>query len=572
MNQTFVLSAYKNMRISLFALLLISIQAVSLADDQPNASSIDETLIGEQIFNQGIDSLGDALQGQTEGDIEFKDAHFNCGQCHRRSGYGTSEGGNYVLPVTAASLFNPRSFERTDIFQKLFKESQSKLFWARMRSANPRPAYTDETLARVIREGTDPSGRKLSALMPHYQFNDQDMSGLIAYLKNLSSHNDPGVDDNSIYFATVVSKKVNADNKNAMLSTITKYVDWLNIETRGNQKHPNFSPNYRSDLAKGFRIWKHVVWELSDNPSEWPNELAAYYQKQPVFALIGGMVDGDWLPIHEFCEKNKLPSLFPITEVPPLGQAGHFSIYFNEGLALEAKAIAKYLLNEKKQPIVQIYADNIEGSYPAKFFSQTLTSGDNWTIDNISFGNINDFRSQWALYLKNHPHIGTIVVWPGKNMSAILNEIDVGINQIDRLFMPSATLQADWKHIAKKTSAKLYFSYPYELPSAYTPHAFRIRAWMDTRKLKITNPTIQFNTYYALNMLQYGLEPIVDHFSREYLFEFIEHEAENALNPGTFPKLSLGPEQRFASRGAYLVKFDNTGKQLITPVSEWIIP
>jgi hypothetical protein len=41
-----------------------------------------------------------------------------------------------------------------------------------------------------------------------------------------------------------------------------------------------------------------------------------------------------------------------------------------------------------------------------------------------------------------------------------------------------------------------------------------------------------------------------DRYSREYLIETIEHEIENQLNPGTFPRLSLGPGQRFAAKGA----------------------
>jgi hypothetical protein len=73
-------------------------------------------------------------------------------------------------------------------------------------------------------------------------------------------------------------------------------------------------------------------------------------------------------------------------------------------------------------------------------------------------------------------------------------------------------------------------------------------------------------------MLQYGLEHIIDNFSRDYLLEYIEHEAENALNPGTFPRLSLGPGQRFASRGAYIITLDMASKHKIAPVSDWIVP
>lgn len=557
-------------------ILLLAFIGFWLAQHYSNLLTLDDSSNGERIYNQGINSSGEPLQGQTEGDIEFTDAHFNCAQCHRRSGYGSSEGGNYVLPVTGASLFNPRSFDRADLFIKLFKEAQSKLFWARMRSSYQRPAYTDESLALAIREGIDPSGRKLSPLMPRYKINDRDMAGLTAYLKNLSSTNDPGVDDNSINFATVVSKNANADDKNAMLSTIAKFIDWMNLETRGNQDHPNFSPGYRSDFAKGFRIWNHTVWELSENPSEWPKELAAHYEKNPVFALIGGMAEGDWTPIQEFCEKYRVPCLFPLTRLPATDQPGHFSLYFNEGLLLEAKAIAKYLLKEQRPasaaPIILVNSDDTEGSRPATVFTHTLTADKKLTVENLSVKNIDSFRIEWSNYLKSHPQPGTVVVWPGKMKDVLLSEITAEARKIDRIFLPSEHLPTGAGNISKELSSKLYFSYPYELPTAYHPHAFRVRAWMNTRRLPITHMRIQFNTYYVLNLLQFGLEHVVDHFSREYLLEYIEHEAENELNPGTFPRLSLGPEQRFASKGAYIVKLEDSEQQSIIPVSAWIVP
>jgi hypothetical protein len=531
--------------------------------------------LGERIYNQGMDTSGAPLQGRTEGDIDFKDANFNCAQCHRRSGYGSSEGGNYVLPITGASLFNPRKFDRADLFKKLFKESQTKQFWTRMRSAYERPAYTEASLAKAIREGVDPSGRTLSPLMPRYPIGDRDMAGLIAYLKNLSSRNDPGIDERSIYFATVIGKGADVGSSKAMLSTISGFVEWLNLETKGNQDHPNFSPNYRSDFAKAFRLWRHEVWELSDNPANWPKELQAHYDKQPVFALIGGMAPGDWTPIHRFCEQNRVPCLFPITELPAQEQPGHYSVYFNGGLSLEAQSIAKFLSKEMKaetaNPIVQIVADEEAGGMiPAKAFDAALSAESPLKSEKISYKKIEDFRQSWAEYKKNHPHTGALVVWPGKFGTEVLTELALQPEDVERIYLPSFMLQADFSQFSQEFTGKLVFAYPYELPKAYHPHAFRVRAWMNTRRLPITNDRIQFNTYYALNLLQYSLEHVVDHFSRDYLLEYIEHEAENALNPGTFPRLSLGPEQRFASKGAYLVQFSSN--QSISPVSDWIVP
>ena len=64
---------------------------------------------------------------------------------------------------------------------------------------------------------------------------------------------------------------------------------------------------------------------------------------------------------------------------------------------------------------------------------------------------------------------------------------------------------------------------------------------------------------------------MIDHFSQPYLIESIEHETENALNPGTYVRLSLGPGQRFASKGAYVVRMPGHAAGL-QPVSSWIVP
>jgi Periplasmic binding protein/Cytochrome c len=536
----------------------------------------DKSKMGEKIYTQGITSTGDPLQGRTEGDIEFTDAHFNCAQCHRHSGYGSSEGGNFVMPITSSSLFNPRSYSRTDLFKKLFTESQSKQFWARMRSAYQRPAYTDASLATAIREGVDPSGRKLSPLMPRYKMNDTDMAGLVSYLKKLSSQNDPGVDEQSLYFATVVSKGVNVDDKSAMLLTITKFFEWLNLATKGNLDHPNYSMNYRSDFLKSFRNWEHNTWELSENPDEWPKELAAYYEKKPVFALVGGMVKGDWTPIHKFCEKNRIPCLFPITDLPANEQASHYSIYFNEGLRLEAKTIAQYLSKDNVPTglgsIVQFYSDEAQGQIPAKVFEQRLNAKKGGLTVSIPVKNQENFRLELSKYLKEHPQTEAIVVWPGTMGESVLPELAAQAGSIKLVFLPSQFVPSDPAKVSSGLTQKLYFSYPYDLPTVYHPHAFRARAWMDTRKLPWINPRIQLNTYYALYLMEYGVEHVVEHFSRDYLIEFLEHEAESSINPGIFPRLSLGPEQRFASKGAYIVQWDSSTEGHLKPLTDWIVP
>lgn len=534
-----------------------------------------DVALGEQIYRLGITSDGSPLRGVTQNDIAFADSGFNCEQCHRRSGFGASEGSTYVLPITGNTLFNPRNFERADLFNKLFKESQDPLFWARMRSAYQRPAYDEAALVKAIRDGIDPPGRTLSPLMPRYRLADHEMKALIAYLKQLSTNNDPGVDDKTVYLATIVDSKIKPSDRQAMLSTITTFVEWLNLETQGNLDHPNFSPGYRSDFAKAFRLWQHDVWELPENPEHWQHYLSERYRQQPVFAFVGGMVSGDWGPIHRFCEEHRIPCLFPLTDLPPEDSDTYYSLYFNQGLRLEAKAIAQYMTQvepETQRIIVNMHTSERRGSTPAAVLTEKLANDQRVRLINVVIDNNLSLIEQWPLPDDESSLPIDVVIWPGTQTESIANELPAIAARATRIWLPSQMLNQTLLDLDTEIANKLYFAYPYDLPDSYHPRAFRVRAWMNSRRLPIVDQRLQFNTYYALNLLQFGLEHVVDHFSRDYLLEFIEQEAENNLNPGTFPRLSLGPGQRFASKGAYIVQIDDQSDRKIRPVSEWLTP
>jgi hypothetical protein len=62
-----------------------------------------------------------------------------------------------------------------------------------------------------------------------------------------------------------------------------------------------------------------------------------------------------------------------------------------------------------------------------------------------------------------------------------------------------------------------------------------------------------------------------ENFSRDYFIERIEQMAQSALSPSIYPHLSLGPGQRFASRGAYVVRFPGDAGGVPIAVSDWLI-
>ncbi len=52
--------------------------------------------------------------------------------------------------------------------------------------------------------------------------------------------------------------------------------------------------------------------------------------------------------------------------------------------------------------------------------------------------------------------------------------------------------------------------------------------------------------------------------------ERIEHMVDNATYTSVYPRISLAPNQRFVSKGAYIAKLSEEGRLLA--VTDWLIP
>src|SRR5207237_4404784 len=105
-----------------------------------------------------------------------------CVNCHRRSGLGSTEGRITIPPIAGPYLFIARGKSL---------EQQGVPFVDTERINHE--AYTDESLARAIREGIGANGKTLNYLMPRYQMDDATMAELIGYLKGIKVSPSPGV-------------------------------------------------------------------------------------------------------------------------------------------------------------------------------------------------------------------------------------------------------------------------------------------------------------------------------------------------------------------------------------------
>lgn len=531
--------------------------------------------LGRRLYMQGVDAGGDPVRAVVQGDLPVDGRQLTCASCHRASGMGSSEGGAYVPPITAGRLFSARKLGRelrNDRFKEYYKEAQPTSFEEDVRKPRLRPAYDAQSLTEAVREGVDPAGRVLGPTMPRYALSERDMANLLAFLTTLSPDWDPGVEPSVLHFATIVSEDVPVERARAMTETMWTFADWMNKDTQTDLERPGFSPYYRSEFVNSYRMWKMHGWTLEGAPETWRAQLEAYYAEQPVFAILGGLVTGRFQPVAAFCNAHRIPCLFPNTELPATEAAeGGYTLYFSRGLELEAEALAAYFAEAERPPqaIRQIAIAGAYGEAPSRAFAAALP--DELELET----EIVDGDSLAAAITDALGRQGgeVLVIWPGARADAAVAALKTAaLDNAGEIYLPSLAIEPLRTAWPETPPASIRLVWRYDRPEAVHPDSYRARAWLRSRRLAIRDWGLQRKTFYTLKLAQFALDHMLSDFHRDYMIEIIEHEVENAYDTGPYPQLALGPGQRFASKGAYIVALSPEAKDGIMPVSDWIVP
>lgn len=543
----------------LLLVLLFASPAVAATDGLATVAGLpaEEALrLGEAMYLKGVLPSDKPIKAVVQGDIEVTGRMSTCANCHRRSGLGSLEGGVLTLPTNGAKLYAPllrqQDIPGPGMNRVLFK--------------HPRPAYTDESLAHALLYGMDPTGRKLSETMPRYLLDDDATRIMVSYLKNLSSKFSPGVSADEIRFATVLTEDVSPGDRDAMLLPLSAFVreEW----------------NARlSDLAKvagkKFRKVALDVWELKGPPGTWGNQLAALYKQKPVFALLGGIAPGQWAPIHEFCEQNEIPCIFPFTDLPVVSGTDWYTLYFSKGYYQEGEAAAKYLTRVFDLPpgkrVVQVYRDNAEGAALARGFADTWKKLGNASVTNRTVSaHEKTGRDFWKDLSAAHPN-AIMLIWLGPADLAGVESLAEAGNRPSTLFVSSTMLAGALTAIPDKVRDVTFITYPIRLPDDGEYPRSIVTLWMKFKNIPITNMTISSKTYFLTRMLSYALSDMGEDFYRDFFLDMLDNGKDQANSSVLHPMLSFGPGQRYASKGCYVVTFTKGDKPKVVRQSDWII-
>src|SRR5512141_2673652 len=348
------LSGTKFMRIVAHLLLGVSgCLALSAAAVAQESVGNEELEMGRRIYAEGLLPSGAALTGTRFDSTVVSGAQAACINCHRRSGMGQVEGDLQVSPIAGNFLFAPKSDKHLAVMDPRVSKALNQ-------AHDP---YTNASLADAILHGKNNQGREMSVAMPRYNLSPKELDALTAYLRQLSAEWSPGATQHNIRFATVITPDVDPLRRKTMIDMMQTIVRQKNGSTqsamKGNRRHMTSAAEF---VLGTERTWDLDVWELQGAPETWGGQLEEHYRNQPVFALISGVSTSTWQPVHDFCNREKVPCWFPSVDLP-VTSPSQYAFYFSGGVMLAADVLARHLLDSDGFPkrLIQVFRDEGAG-------------------------------------------------------------------------------------------------------------------------------------------------------------------------------------------------------------------
>ena len=552
--------------------LSVGILSAEAAPVDNNSPSLIE--IGRRIYQDGVVESGEELRGVSAAKVTFSGKQAACMRCHRKSGFGTSEGTNIIAPITGEFLFPTIRAELSpDVeISKKVQRQQRALSWL----GDPPVTYSQSMFSRALSEGINSAGQSMDLLMPRYALSDKEVAGLTAYLKSLSAYSEPSVDQTTIHFATVIMPGAKPSQSQAMLDVLKAFEADMSSDTRSIKRRRKVATHA---MYRSYRDWKLHVWTLTGPDESWGEQLEQLYRQQPVFAVLSGIGGDNWRPMHEFCERQEIPCLFPNSDLPIIDD-GYYSFYFSRGMALEAEVLAKQFKSSvQNDVIVQVFSkDENRGVEAARILRDSMKKAGR--AKNLLDWTIPDGQNEklWQQMLAEQKP-NAVVLWVnGKDLAKVGDWDEKEFSQ-QQIFLSASMLGSELgsdpdllPKSLHKFKENIRLIYPFKIPEKSARYLLRTKLWLRSKKIALTDERVQANTYFAANMAGDVLSHMFSHYSREYFIELVEHMIGRSLVTSVYPQLNLGPGQRFASKGAYLLKYSNRQGKVLEPITGWVVP
>ncbi len=569
-----------------------------------------ELELGRKIYVDGVLPSGEPLTGTRYGNRTISGATAACVTCHRPSGMGQVEGDIIVPPITGNYLYATRKDKRFAVMDPRVSKLLNQVH----------DPYNETTLAEAINHGKNNSGREMTVAMPRYDLSATDLKLLTAYLNKLSAEWSPGVTAERIRFATVIAPDVEPAERQVMIDMVKTIGHQKNGSTEtGFRAHGRHHMTSAAEMILGTeRNWDLDIWELKGAPETWGEQLAEYYRKQPVFALVSGLSNSTWQPVDDFCNREHVPCWLPSVDLPPKNQST-YALYFSAGVLLEADVLSRHLIEGKAKPkrLIQIYRDDVVGQAASQELAHGL-EGTSIKVENRALDSGTPLADALHKVMTKINSGDVVMFWlPKTELAELANAKPLpGVKN----YFSGTLAKSGYEALSVKWKKKSHLIYLYELPEKRAANLNYFHVWMNLIKQPIINEAMQSEVFFSFNYLTDTISEMLDNLYRDYLIERAEtminkregskaeqetrdrlflgkgndliykhgqftaaedvrinipkqvKASDKSFGTTMYPNLSLGPGQRFASKGGYILGFSGLKGEKLIDESGWIVP
>ncbi|WP_438301265.1 cytochrome c/ABC transporter substrate-binding protein [Pseudomonas sp. NMS19W] len=472
----------------------------------------DEESAGKRLYREGLSAGGEAIMARVgAADVLLPATSLPCANCHGADGLGRPEGG--VRPP--------------------------ELNWSRLTSIHGQqqvngrsyPAYTENSLARVIQEGRDPGNNRLDPSMPRFLLSMKDQRNLTAYLKRLADDRDPGLDDQTLHLGTLLPSQGPLAEEGATVAAV------LNGSVA------------RINQAGGIHGRQLRLTVVDPGPDRVSAEqaLQRLIDEEKVFALIAPLAPALDNELAPRLEQAGLPLIGPLSLMGSV-QASAQIFEPLPGLREQLIALADYAaasLKVLQGPTLIAYPDDPNQVQAAQALGQYL-QGHGWK--NVRMQAYDPAADALPLGSRSVFYLGS-----GSGFSQLAAGLQHA-GQVPYLFATSGQVAGDLMQVPEGFSRRVFLAYPF-VPSDWTQAGrMALTLLREHQGLGAQHAVLQVGAYASMLLFSEAMKQAGRDASREKMVTALE--SLHDFDTGLTPRLSFGPGRRAGLSGAHVVTVD----------------
>jgi hypothetical protein len=141
---------------------------------------------------------------------------------------------------------------------------------------------------------------------------------------------------------------------------------------------------------------------------------------------------------------------------------------------------------------------------------------------------------------------------------------------VARIYLSSTLLDRRLDDLLTSMPAPVLVAHPFRLPGKPDSAVGRFTVWARTRGIEIRYPRFQAEAFFACFAINDALSHLRRYLVRDYMLDELDHTQALAVYVPIYARATLGPGQRFLTRGGYLLPMVDGHPD--TSSAAWIIP